>query len=169
MARDRPDILERMKAGEFTSVREAAREAGIIKDVSLVNQDSTAVGEDHPRGTASDPSTADHRHRLTTREKGKDHEPVWPRLTGFCVPGRLLPSTPHPLAMHLSVPVGSAPAIGRMRPYKIGGPADVGTAQRMYPSITPHHGKTEGRSWVLITVSATCDPSALQGGTRCGV
>jgi hypothetical protein len=38
MARDRPDILERMKAGEFTSVREAAREAGIIKDVSLVTQ-----------------------------------------------------------------------------------------------------------------------------------
>jgi hypothetical protein len=27
-----------MKAGEFTSVREAAREAGIIKDVPLVNQ-----------------------------------------------------------------------------------------------------------------------------------
>ena len=27
-----------MKAGEFASVREAAREAGIIKDVSLVNQ-----------------------------------------------------------------------------------------------------------------------------------
>ena len=38
IARDRPDILERMKAGEFTSVREAAREAGIIKDVSLVEQ-----------------------------------------------------------------------------------------------------------------------------------
>ena len=38
IARDRSDILERMKAGEFTSVREAAREAGIIKDVSLVNQ-----------------------------------------------------------------------------------------------------------------------------------
>jgi hypothetical protein len=38
IARDRPDILERMKAGEFSSVREAAREAGIIKDVSLVNQ-----------------------------------------------------------------------------------------------------------------------------------
>ena len=39
MARDRPDLfLERMKAGEFASVREAAREAGIIKDVSLVNQ-----------------------------------------------------------------------------------------------------------------------------------
>ena len=38
MARDRPDILERMKAGEFASVREAAREAGIIKDVSLVKQ-----------------------------------------------------------------------------------------------------------------------------------
>ncbi len=38
IARDRPDILERMKAGAFTSVREAAREAGIIKDVSLVTQ-----------------------------------------------------------------------------------------------------------------------------------
>jgi hypothetical protein len=38
IARDRPDILERKKAGEFTSVREAAREAGIIKDVSLVEQ-----------------------------------------------------------------------------------------------------------------------------------
>ena len=38
IARDRPDILERMKAGAFTSVREAAREAGLIKDVSLVTQ-----------------------------------------------------------------------------------------------------------------------------------
>ena len=38
IARDRPDILERMKAGAFTSVRQAAREAGIIKDVSLVTQ-----------------------------------------------------------------------------------------------------------------------------------
>ena len=38
IARDRPDILERMKTGEFASVREAAREAGIIKDVFLVNQ-----------------------------------------------------------------------------------------------------------------------------------
>jgi hypothetical protein len=27
-----------MKAGEFARVREAAREAGIIKDMSLVNQ-----------------------------------------------------------------------------------------------------------------------------------
>jgi hypothetical protein len=31
IARDRPDILERMKAGEFRSVRAAAREAGIVK------------------------------------------------------------------------------------------------------------------------------------------
>jgi len=38
ITRDRPDILERMKAGAFTSVREAAREAGIIKDVLLVEQ-----------------------------------------------------------------------------------------------------------------------------------
>lgn len=31
IARDRPDILERMKAGEFPSVRAAAIEAGIVK------------------------------------------------------------------------------------------------------------------------------------------
>lgn len=31
IARDRPDILERMKAGEFRSVRQAAIEAGIVK------------------------------------------------------------------------------------------------------------------------------------------
>ena len=31
IARDRPDILERMKAGEFRSVRQAALEAGIVK------------------------------------------------------------------------------------------------------------------------------------------
>ena len=31
IARDRPDILERMKAGEFPSVRQAALEAGIVK------------------------------------------------------------------------------------------------------------------------------------------
>ncbi len=38
IARDRPDILERMKAGEFASVREAARTAGIVKQTSLVQQ-----------------------------------------------------------------------------------------------------------------------------------
>ncbi len=31
IARDHPDILERMKAGEYTSVRQAALDAGIIK------------------------------------------------------------------------------------------------------------------------------------------
>ena len=39
--------------------------------------------------------------------------------------------------MHLSVPVGRAPDSGRQRPYKIGGLADVATAQSRYPSITP--------------------------------
>lgn len=34
IARDRPDVLERMKAGEFTSVRAAAMEAGIVKPVT---------------------------------------------------------------------------------------------------------------------------------------
>ena len=34
IARDRPDILVRMKAGEFKSVRAAAREAGLVRDPS---------------------------------------------------------------------------------------------------------------------------------------
>ena len=38
IARDRPDLLERMKVGEFTSVREATRAAGIVKQTSLVQQ-----------------------------------------------------------------------------------------------------------------------------------
>ena len=33
-------------------------------------------------------------------------------------------------------------------------------AQRMYPYITPHHAKTEGRSWASLTVLALGDPSA---------
>lgn len=32
LARDHPAILERLKAGEFATVRDAAREAGIVKD-----------------------------------------------------------------------------------------------------------------------------------------
>ena len=35
IARDRPDILERMKAGEFPSVRAAALEAGIVRRVAI--------------------------------------------------------------------------------------------------------------------------------------
>jgi hypothetical protein len=31
IARDRPDVLERMKQGEFLSVRQAAIAAGIVK------------------------------------------------------------------------------------------------------------------------------------------
>src|SRR4029077_3115476 len=49
-ARDRPDILERMKAGEFTSVREAARAAGIGQANIACCTDAAAVGEGHPRG-----------------------------------------------------------------------------------------------------------------------
>jgi hypothetical protein len=41
------------------------------------------------------------------------------------------------VALHLDVPVGSSPDLGRKRPYTIGGPADVATAQSLYPSITP--------------------------------
>ncbi len=35
IARDHPDILERMKAGEFSSVRQAALEAGIVQPLPL--------------------------------------------------------------------------------------------------------------------------------------
>lgn len=38
IARDAPEVLERMKAGEFPSVRAAAVEAGIIKVPTLVHQ-----------------------------------------------------------------------------------------------------------------------------------
>jgi hypothetical protein len=85
MARDRPDILERMKAGEFASVREAAREAGIIKDVSLVTQVirlwKKATPEERHAIRQRLAIDADERHE----RKAKDHEPVGTCLTGFCV------------------------------------------------------------------------------------
>jgi hypothetical protein len=40
LARDRPDILERMKAGEFPSVRAAAREAGIVRPTATIYTDN---------------------------------------------------------------------------------------------------------------------------------
>ena len=39
IARDRPDVLERMKAGEFRSVRQAALEAGILKPRASIPRD----------------------------------------------------------------------------------------------------------------------------------
>lgn len=44
IARDRPDILQRMKAGEFPSVRKAAIEAGIVKPTIAVQLDPEAAG-----------------------------------------------------------------------------------------------------------------------------
>jgi hypothetical protein len=38
IARDHPDIPERMKAGEFRSIRAAAREAGIVRPTALCNR-----------------------------------------------------------------------------------------------------------------------------------
>ena len=38
LARDRPDLLERLKAGEFTSVRQAAVEAGIVRPKTRADQ-----------------------------------------------------------------------------------------------------------------------------------
>lgn len=44
IARDRPDIIQRMKAGEFTSVHAAAKEAGIVKDKFQMPTDAAAAG-----------------------------------------------------------------------------------------------------------------------------
>jgi hypothetical protein len=38
IGRDRPDILARMKAGDYKSVRAAAKEAGIVKDPTPLQQ-----------------------------------------------------------------------------------------------------------------------------------
>lgn len=38
IARDRPDILERMKRGEFRSVRAAAKAAGLVRELSTLEQ-----------------------------------------------------------------------------------------------------------------------------------
>jgi hypothetical protein len=54
------------------------------------------------------------------------------------------------VALHLYVPVGGSPDLGRKRPYTIGAPADVTTAQSMYPSLTPaSHVKTGRESMGL--------------------
>jgi hypothetical protein len=46
IARDRPDILERMKLGEFSSVRAAAREAGIVKDrITILTEPQAAAAQ----------------------------------------------------------------------------------------------------------------------------
>lgn len=45
IARDRPDILERMKSGEFASVRKAAIEAGIVKVKTPLQQIEGMLGK----------------------------------------------------------------------------------------------------------------------------
>lgn len=45
LAQEAPDVLERMKAGEFRSVRAAAREAGIIKDKTPLEKAQWAWGK----------------------------------------------------------------------------------------------------------------------------
>lgn len=44
IARDRPDLIQRMKAGEFSSVRAAAKEAGIVKDKFQMPMEPDAAG-----------------------------------------------------------------------------------------------------------------------------
>ncbi len=45
IARDRPDILKRMKAGEFSSVRQAAKEAGIVRERISIALDPVKAAE----------------------------------------------------------------------------------------------------------------------------
>jgi len=58
IARDRPDILERMKAGEFRSVRQAALEAGIVKPRWSAPVDIDALAAALLRRYSSDELTA---------------------------------------------------------------------------------------------------------------
>jgi hypothetical protein len=53
IARDRPDILERMKAGEFRSVRQAALEAGIVKPPSPLRELERWWGKATPEDRAA--------------------------------------------------------------------------------------------------------------------
>lgn len=53
IARDRPDILERMKAGEFKSVREAAIAAGIIKTLTKLEEVKRLAGKLTKSGKSS--------------------------------------------------------------------------------------------------------------------
>jgi hypothetical protein len=43
IARDHPEILARMKTGEFRSVRAAALEAGIVKPTAIVRTDDVCA------------------------------------------------------------------------------------------------------------------------------
>ncbi len=54
IARDRPDILERMKAGAFSSVRQAAKEAGIVNERLSVPVDPTRAAQYLKRRFTSD-------------------------------------------------------------------------------------------------------------------
>src|SRR5262249_6137031 len=54
----------------------------------------------------------------------------------------------------------SKKSVGGSAKKKMGGPADVEAAQRMYTYITSSMQKRGGRSWASLTGSATCDPSA---------
>jgi len=43
LERDRPDIVERMRNGEFRSIRAAAREAGIVRPTAMIYTDDPAA------------------------------------------------------------------------------------------------------------------------------
>jgi hypothetical protein len=45
IARDHPNILKRMKAGEFSSVRQAAKEAGIVRERISIALDPLKAAE----------------------------------------------------------------------------------------------------------------------------
>jgi hypothetical protein len=64
--------------------------------------------------------------------------------------------------MDLYVPLSSFPGVGRKRPYKIGGSADVEAAQRMYPYITPPMRKPRGEIMGLSITSESSHAPCLQ-------
>jgi len=74
IARDRPDILERMKAGEFASVRQAAIAAGIITKGRRPGCRLQSAGG---RGHVGQNSQRKRESGLTRRRVLGPHEEVW--------------------------------------------------------------------------------------------
>jgi hypothetical protein len=70
IARDRPDILERMKAGEFRSVRAAALEPGIVRPTRVIYIDDP---EDAARQKSKNPAGNEPTGRTQTSCSGEWH------------------------------------------------------------------------------------------------
>jgi hypothetical protein len=78
IARDRPDILARMKAGEFKSVRAAALEAGIVKLLGRPRQTISRWTAKKVRTTAHS-GNGSKTSRVTEKIPASEHETIWQR------------------------------------------------------------------------------------------